>query len=140
MTKLIAIDPGSTTGFVEAETSLVGITLLRVIEIPWERRFALRDLLWNEGSQPVPDKVIIESFRLYAHRAQSQVNNDFPSVRVIGIVEAALHEFGWLDKLVFQPASVRSRVVVASPYREQLRSPHTHDAFQHIRYYYVTHP
>lgn len=133
--KLVAIDPGHTTGYVEAEATDGVLTLTKVLQIPWEERFSLMSLLC---ALPLPDAVIVESFRLYAHKARAQINNDFPSVRVIGIVEAAAYLVDILDRVHFQPASIRTRVQVLPEHQEVDRAgPHARDAYQHLRFFYA---
>lgn len=133
--RIIAIDPGGTTGYVEVEASSDNFTLTKVTEISWSRRFSLKEHLLLG---PPPKAVVVESFRLYASKAEDQINSEFPSVRIIGALEAFLFDLGWIDRLVFQPASIRSRVKILDEHREVRKSPHTHDAYQHARYYFVT--
>lgn len=136
MTTVVAFDPGETTGFVGA-TWLGGknFGITEVTKITWDDRFYhIRDLLKFH----VPDHIIIEDFRLYHHRAQSQIGKDFPSVQVIGAIQSYCYEMGYLDRIVMQPASVRSSVKIADEHLLMVgASPHVQDAYKHLRYFVI---
>ena len=143
--RLIAIDPGQTTGYVEVmfhpETGLWDVTDVR--EITWDCRFDLKPLVADVlvPGHPLlfPSFVVCERFILYPHKAQDQIGSEFPSVRVIGVLEAFLWELGLLEVLRFQNASVRERVkVLPADLSKVGHSPHTIDAYQHIRYFIVS--
>lgn len=133
--KLLIVDPGLTTGIAHGVyTGGRTFDLLAAGEVGWYDRFSLRELI-------LPDiqHIVVESFRLYAHKAEDQINNSFPSVHIIGMVEA----FAWLlninSRIVYQPASVRTGVQVLPEHEaEVIGSAHMHDAYQHLRYYVLT--
>jgi len=145
--RIIGIDPGQTTGYVDALFDLNSGTwqVVDAREIAWDERFILKPLLagalCTAYVQPLlPDFVVTEQFTLYAFKAKDQIGSTFPSVRVIGTLEAYMQEFGILRRLCFQPASVRSRVLTLEEHRRWLvGSVHKHDAYQHLRYFIVTH-
>lgn len=138
--RIVAFDPGKTTGFAEAVVSDDGtIQEVKTYILEWERRFAVYALLYGILKEaPLPDTVVVEAFRLYEHRMKSQVGSDFPSVQVIGIIETYCFEMGILERIVYQPASVLSRVTIPDAFKEQIqKSAHARDAFRHLRYYVV---
>lgn len=146
--RIVGIDPGETTGFVDVRLYNNGNHVVVAKLVTWENRFTLDELIWgmpitkfDDFSPPVPppDAVVVESFRLYAHAAANQINHDFPSVRIIGIVETVLNAAGCLDRLFFQPASIRQSVQIPEEVKETLgSSPHTQDAYCHVRYFVIT--
>jgi hypothetical protein len=134
---ICGIDPGETTGFVlMCLTSTKGdYDVIKAFEIPWGRRFELRNLLHKY----LPDVLVIESFRLYEHKAKDQIGSDFPSVRVIGITEAYMYELDCLKAITYQPAHVTARVQVLARHVGVIgSSEHVKDAYKHLRYYLVT--
>lgn len=146
--RVLGIDPGETTGFIEARFNDDDFQVVRAADVTWDNRFSLMYYLYcgtpEQGPlvEP-PDVVIIESFHLYAHLAPSQIRSDFPSVRIIGMVEAFL--FNWpcqwphiFGGLVLQPASTISLVAILSEHGKMLGSLHMIDAYKHVRYFYVT--
>jgi hypothetical protein len=140
--RIISFDPGEITGFCEAEW-LPGnddFSIVKSSTINWSDRFAgIRDSLLGNSDAQLPSVVIAESFRLYAGKARDQINNSFPSVHVIGIISTYMFEYGILDRLVLQPASVMSRVMLLKEHVPSLlKSEHARDAYRHLRYYIVT--
>jgi hypothetical protein len=146
--RVLGIDPGETTGFVEARFDDDGFHVVRAADVTWENRFSLMYYLYCGTPQqgPLiepPDIVIVESFRLYAHTAHSQIRSDFPSVRVIGMVEAFLYNLpccrpGVFEDIVFQPASSIALVAIEISHRDLVRTVHQSDAYKHVRYFYIT--
>jgi hypothetical protein len=130
---IFAIDPGGTTGIcVGRYEARHAFTIFDAWCVPWSERFDIKTSL----ALHMPDRVVVESFRLYAHAAQDQINSDFPSVRVIGMVEAFLSDLHWLDKLTFQPPSVRQNVEALAEHRNLVnKSAHTYDAYRHLRFF-----
>lgn len=133
---IFAIDPGGSTGIcVGRYDARHEFTIFDAWTVPWAERFGIRESL----SLHMPDRVVVESFRLYAHAAQEQINSDFPSVRVIGMVEAFLHDFHWLDRLTFQPPSVRQNVEALPQHRSLVnKTAHTLDAYRHLRFFVLS--
>jgi hypothetical protein len=143
--RIVAIDPGLTTGYVDLQLSFsdASIRIVRAEEVRWERRFELEKLLFGAEEMPPddwPHVVVVESFRLYAHKAKDQINNDFPSVRVIGTLEAFLNHRQIMNRLVLQPASVTALVAIEPEHARILgASEHMKDAYKHARYYMLHH-
>lgn len=146
--RVLGIDPGETTGFIEARFDDDGFHVVRAADVTWENRYSLMYYLYCGTPQqgPLvgpPDIVIVESFRLYAHTAHSQIRSDFPSVRIIGMVEAFLSMLpcctpGEFENIVFQPASSIALVAIEKDHGMLLGSAHMIDAYKHVRYFYIT--
>jgi len=139
--RYVAFDPGGSTGFCEAIATLSDRTfqVVKSCTIDWSDRFKVGDLLQGTDEAPLPDAVIVESFRLYQHRAKEQIGSDFPSSQVIGMIEMIAWQIGILDKVVYQPASNISRVQVLPEHKPSVAaSEHARDAYRHLRYYILT--
>jgi len=136
VTTVVSFDPGKTTGFVAGEWSggkEIGLTEVTVI--PWNDRFyQTKDLLKFH----VPDYIVVEAFRLYPHRAKSQIGNTFPSSQMIGIIQTYAYEQGILDRVVIQPAGNRSSVKIPDEHLLMVgSSSHIQDAYRHLRYFVI---
>lgn len=142
----IAIDPGLTTGMVCGDTDFYNsrntfsIALAR--EITWSDRFWLRQYI--HYNRDIIDAIIIERFSLFPNpkTMNAQINSEFPSVRIIGLVEAYAEMYGLLNKIVYQNPSDRKSVTI--PVEHQRCLPlngrdHIKDAYRHLRFYYLTH-
>lgn len=137
---VLAVDPGQTTGICCA-TYRGGddgfqFDVMACREIVWVERFALRHYV------PAVDWIVTESFTLYESKKDSQVNSYFPSVRVIGILEALVNEMPGVrldpEDIVFQGASQRKSVKVQEKHLMFVRgSAHKRDAYQHLRYFII---
>lgn len=133
---IVSFDPGKTTGVVVAHwESGRHFDLLLTGVIPWNDRFTqTKDVI----SHYKPEYIVIESFRLYPHKAQSQIGKDFPSAQMIGIIETYAHDHGLLAGVRLQPANVRSSVKVIDDHKRMVgASPHVNDAYRHLRYYII---
>jgi len=141
---VIAFDPGVTTGVCIAtptDVTLEGIQdfTCRCLEVEWEQRFEdltalLKDL------DPATTIIVCESFRLYpeAAKGQAQIRSDFPSVQVIGLIQAFAH-MGGFSPVVFQQPAMRKSVRILKWHVPIVgRSLHQQDAYRHARYYIVT--
>lgn len=143
---VIAFDPGRTTGFCEIRVheTLLGFEIVQTREIAWEDRFSIGSLLGDIVSKINPDSyeleaVVVEAFRLFPHKKDSQVGSDFPSSQVIGIIEAYCHDKGIYEKLVYQPSGNIQRVQVLPEHANfTMGSEHKKDAYRHARYFYLT--
>ncbi len=143
MQRIVAVDPGQTTGWAEGvfNPNTREWDVRDVKEIAWEERFLMRLLLTSsDGPEPLlPSYIICERFILYPYKAKQQIGSEFPSVRVIGTLEAYLEQLGLLSLLTFQNASVRERVQVLPQHAHLVvGSEHKKDAYQHLRYFIVT--
>lgn len=133
--RLLAIDPGVTTGIAAGLWNTVdhSFSLSGGFQLPWEKRFAVRWLVEEA------DIIVIESFRLYRHKATDQVNSDFPSSQVIGMTELAAYMVDKLDKVVKQPASCIQNVQILEADSKKLEGlQHAQDAYRHLRYYVIS--
>ncbi len=136
MTAVISFDPGETTGCVVGYW-LGGkdISITDVALIPWADRFAQTGELLKLYT---PDYIVIEDFRLYHHRAQTQIGNTFPSVQMIGIILTYCFQLGYLDRITKQPASNMKSVKIADEHLLMVgASPHIQDAYKHLRYFVI---
>lgn len=145
MTQVLAIDPGQTTGVVVAELQNYEIaSIVQQYEMGWARRFELIPLVAglcasDGGTPPQCSVIVLEAFRLYPHEHRRQVGSDFPSVRVIGIVEAAAFICGFdLNNLFLLPAGVKNKVAILPQHAPLImRSEHVRDAYKLARYHAV---
>lgn len=130
---ILAIDPGETTGIVVAKrTAPREFVVTRADDVPWEHRWHIPDMIIGAGY----DTVVIEDFRLYHHSRVSQVNSDFPTVRMIGYVEYALHRNGKQAEPVKQPASIMKSVQILEEHKVHFEGlHHARSAYKHLRYY-----
>lgn len=132
----LAIDPGQTTGICIGEvTGKFQFGISQCIEVPWDNRFegvteAIRAIN--------PDFVVMERFRVYAHKAADLVGSENPSSQIIGIVELYLWQRGQLDNLYYQNASERVATKVLPAHAELVKgSDHKRDAYQHFRTFII---
>jgi hypothetical protein len=145
---IVAIDPGSTTGvcIIREQPSVeCGFQVVSVWQIPWEQRTSFFMALFNgtfatdNGKPLLPEIVVIEAFRLRPGRAMEQVGSIFPSVRIIGIIEAFIEISLPKPLMVFQEPSVIGRVEVLPEHKEALSGLiHATAAYMHARYYHLT--
>jgi len=140
MDLVIGIDPGYTTGVCVLSFDADHVTgvVIESRQLVWNDRFELLPLI----VQYLPKKdtltlhVVVEDFRLYGHKAQDQINNSFPSVNVIGVLDLVAH----LNSihLNMQMASMISKVAVLPEHLPYLiKSEHTRDAYKHARYHAI---
>ena len=135
--RIIGIDPGQTTGFVDLLEHDGVLHVLEALEIRWEERFLFKQLLGIMNYVPndlLPEAIIMEAFILRANAAHHQVGNQFPSVRIIGIVEAFAYDLGIRDRIHLQPPALKEFVKIKN---ELPRSAHIKDAYRHARYFVV---
>jgi hypothetical protein len=110
-------------------------------QIPWKTRkedfWALFTGTFRE-ILPVPQYVVIESFRLRPGRAMEQVGSTFPSVEVIGLIEGYQFVTHNYFQIVYQEPGTIARVAML---RENagffVGLPHAMDAYKHARYFSV---
>jgi hypothetical protein len=147
MTTIIGIDPGATTGVCAIVESVDrdDFQVAGVYEIPWQDRLSFFRALFTgaitaiSGDQLLPEIVVIEDFKLAQGHAMDQVGSRFPSVRIIGIVEAFMSLCDPVPMLVFQPPSSMARVEMLPQHAHMFPGLiHAGDAYRHARYYHVT--
>lgn len=160
--RIVAIDPGKTTGICILQTSPRNddFEVGYVGEMSWDDRFAISRALiagmWPQrelgaAARP-PEVVIIERFRLRQGRAYQQAGSDFPSIQVQSIIETFvwLHnhnvEYGYMgatcDKsieIVMQEPVCMAHVQILPDHHHLVAgSEHMKDAYKHARFYFVT--
>jgi hypothetical protein len=141
----IAFDPGERTGV------CVGIyegnKQFRVIESLILTMDQALDDVESLFESYAPQNIIIEAFKLYAHKAQAQTGSTFPSVEVIGYIRAFAARMRMLDRIVIQDASCihtegRDALEVLPEHRPKITRPngmkHAQDAYLHLRYFYIS--
>jgi hypothetical protein len=132
----VSIDPGKTSGVCSGEvTGKFRFTVSQCIEVPWDNRFEGV----TEAIRVVnPDFVVMERFRVYAHKAADLVGSENPSSQVIGIVELYLWQRQQLDILYYQNASERKAAGVLPEHKHLVMgSAHKVDAYQHLRTFII---
>lgn len=145
--EIIAIDPGPTTGFVHFKLNDENDRPFNPItwrEIEWEEHWGF---LYNvqkalEANQKSSNHlvVVVENYRLYAHEVAHQINSDFPSSQIIGVMKyiTAITR----TELVLQMASVMQQFPSSElrkwlPLNTRLpTSLHILDAISHAMYLY----
>lgn len=133
----ISFDPGRTTGYAVGQVVLYRDTGELVLEfqecgeIGWDIRHdaierGVAGVRW----------VVVEAFRLYAHKSKDQINSDFEAVQVIGNIQHAVYVAG-LDPrvIVYQPAAIKTSVEIK--HELGTNSPHAKDAYRHLRYWFI---
>lgn len=133
--RITVIDPGVTTGVCQLRyLGKRDFEIICVVEVKWERRFSLREYIQGVHH------IVIERFALYESKKSDMVNNEFPSVRIIGICEAYMNELDMLDAVTYQPAAVMSNVAVLPQHEYLVKgSEHKKDAYKHGRYFILMH-
>lgn len=136
MATLIAIDPGLTTGIVVGRTDGDRLLVDSAYVIKWDGRF---ECLWRLLSSR-PDHIVMEDFRLFNHKKDSQVGSVFPSVQVIGTVDAFAWSLQLSDRIHIQQPADRIRVAVLPQHESTVRGiTHTVAAYQHLRLFAIVH-
>lgn len=159
---IMGVDPGRTTGVCLIQEQERDFWVVTSWQIPWEQRVTFFVALFSgafadpNGVILLPEIVVIESFRLRPGRAMEQIGSEFPSVRVIGIVETLAEIVPQLialqtlipamtakmvkkPLLVYQEPSIISRVEILPEHKEELSGLiHAQDAYRHARYYHLT--
>jgi hypothetical protein len=131
--KIIAIDPGKTSGYAFSDTENGKCAVGQSASIAE---------LYVVLDEYVPDIVIVEAYKIYPNRAMQQAFSTVPSAEVIGAVR------GWCYQhkcdIVLQDAAVRK--VVPNEFFETTKFngllkglPHARDAALHLTYYILKH-
>lgn len=131
-------DPGLTTGYCVVQVAHdlpAGFVVLESGVVKWSTRvLGVRALLRKYR----PNLTVVEEFKLYKHKAQDQIGSDFPSVRVIGIIETYMVEFE-LGAPAFQGAALIAGAPPVRILEEHVsllhNSEHARDAYKHARYF-----
>lgn len=144
MKRILAFDPGLTTGYVDVVWENTQTTDFRVLEardIEW----AITPLIVHRCiTTLLPDIVLYERFTLFPHLAQQQIGSDFPSSQVIGMIIlscqlCALTPIGYKPILISQPASIQARASIRGSHQKALTGlHHAKSAYLHVLYYITT--
>lgn len=142
---ILGVDPGQTTGVCMIRTTDENINNFDVLlaeQVLWNNRHAdfwALLVTMNERIVPVPDIVVIENFRLRPGRAMEQVGSTFPSVNVIGLIEAFQYVAPISFELAYQEPAIIGRVQILPEHQELfVGKQHAADAYRHARYYSIT--
>lgn len=126
--KILAIDPGETTGIVLMDTNNLGSLQGATVHL-WNRI----DLIMQEMG---PDVVVMEAWRLYPHMAKIMIGNEFLPVQVIGVVRY-LAETGHIP--VVQQTAAQAKDIRPSEIPASISDPHLRDAWRHAEVYRRAH-
>jgi len=146
---ILAFDPGGTTGWAEIYDNLADTVSTRAnLLVP--RSVPLFGYVGNVGEIPLwrglgdlirgfcPQVVVYETFRIYAHKAQSLQYDDLPASRVIGVLEFLCDSMD--IPVVGQSAShMKNHRVRRVLDRKDFASDHVYDAACHGLIYMSTH-
>lgn len=143
MSYVIGIDPGMRTGLVilsNVDYQTATYELAANYTIEWEDRYRLRDIL--ASCVPYLGYIVMENFRLYENRAKDQINNEFPSVKIIERVTVYCEQLECVEKIRLQMASTiyRAKGIKWPIPREHWllldhKYDHEQDAYHHARYF-----
>lgn len=120
--RTLGLDPGETTGYGLFEDS--DLMAHGIINLPLTN-------IWSLLNALSPTKIVMESFRLYPHRAEHKIFSSFPEIEVIGVVRlwCLLNSV----ELQEQSASIGKR---GNDYLEALgitvSNKHARDAVSHV--------
>lgn len=138
MARLIAFDPGRTTGCVvvssiDYPSCTYEITGYKAIE--WAKRSAIFELLKRYDAMGDLDAIVVEDFRLYPDKALAQSYDEFPSSKVIERILVYAELLGIAHKIVMQMPSLRHNVKLPAAEHSAIRNKHCIAAMLHARYY-----
>jgi len=126
----LAIDPGHTSGWATFNNE-GGVTGAGQIKGMPEMHAFLSKLT------PPPKVVIIENFRLFAHKAAQQSGSSLETVQVIGLIKSMC--YGWQAEVVEQAPSIKPIAEKWSGIKPKGSHDKSHkvDAYNHGIYYLV---
>lgn len=110
--RILAVDPGETTGFVRAE--VVGDTCMDVGDLIKENSIRFnkagtlsgkRELVANIGLFSNLNVCVVEKYVIYPNRAMQHIGDDLYTARMIGQIEWLAYVGSSIDEVVFQAAS-----------------------------------
>lgn len=132
--RMLAIDPGHTVGwayFEEGELANFG-----QIEIGIDGDKIIADGLWRMLEWYMPERVIVENYRVYPHKAQSHSWNALITPRLIGYIESIC---ACLDIQYQLPMASSKQFCTNEKLKGwgyyQVGSPHANDAIRHGCYW-----
>lgn len=136
---LLAFDPGETTGccvFKDGKPS-------EFMQLPSVNK-KTREYEWSIIEEFIdkvnPDAVIIENYRIYAHKLEQHSSSDVPTLQLIGVIKYMLHKRNIPYKL--QMAQQAKGFVTDAKLKEwgmwDIGHKHARDACRHCVYYLVS--
>jgi hypothetical protein len=149
--KIIALDPGETTGYAiadwdgeseQAELAICG-QVTGLVEFGRWLDIALMHGCYRLSSGETETVVIYETFRLYPHKAQALIANEMIASQVIGVIKFLCAEHPMIDDPVKQSAS-QAKGLLAHDWEQYLvssylaRTDHQRDACVHVVYYMLS--
>jgi len=141
MIQLFAFDPGQTTGYCVMQINVPNRTfeVVRCDEIEWDVR--LENTMDVMAAARPQDLIVIESFRLFPHKANAQVGSIFPSVRMIGIIETMAYYANINSARIRyqEPGDIAKVAVMEEDLHWVKGSPHKGDAYRHARLFFLKH-
>ena len=136
---LLALDPGETTGccvFIDGNVSEFR-QLSTVNKKTRDYEWGIIEDFIDEIS---PDAVIIENYRIYAHKLEQHSSSDVPTLQLIGAIKYMLHKRNIPYKL--QMAQQAKGFVTDDKLKEwgmwDVGHKHARDACRHCVYYLVS--
>ncbi|NIW13752.1 MAG: hypothetical protein GWN31_07450 [Candidatus Thorarchaeota archaeon] len=130
--KILAFDPGGTTGVVLLDT-----TSPKIFNAPLTFPQELYQFLGDSVVPGCVDHIVIEQFRLYSYKAQSKSWSDFPEIRAQGAIEYAAYQAGIVYTL--QPPSTAKQAIQDGLLKEygfyKGYAAHERDALRHALTY-----
>lgn len=132
-TRILALDPGETTGWaVFEDQSLVACGQLKVGDL---------NTLFAVVRESRANVVVIESYRVYEHRAQQHIGSEVVTIQYIGILKLAAEQLHL--PIVMQAAWQGKQFQTDEKLREwglyQVAHKHANDAIRHGCYFYLFH-
>jgi hypothetical protein len=132
-----AFDPGESTGFAILEVKVEEPRILHVIDTDVFTTY--KD--FNEWPLVQrPKIVVIEAFRLYAFKAQSQIGSYFPAAEKAGIIKylCFLHGLSWVEQMASckYPFANLKTIKDVIPDFEAPKTEHEIDAIRHGLYWW----
>lgn len=142
---LVSIDPGGTTGFCALMfpggiVNPDAYTVHTALEVTFNNRFWYASFFAKHQDQI--GVIVLERFKLFGRQStmNAQINSEFPSVRIIGIVEAYAQIYGLFKYIEFQEPNDRKSAQIPKEHWAAIGpSDHVKDAYRHARYYTLTH-
>ncbi len=130
---VLSLDPGDTTGWAVFNTETNKLIKYGATKFT---PLALFDLL----NLYEPEQIVYERFSLYAHKAESQINSEFYTVQLIGVIKL------YCELMHITPI-VQSAAVGKSIWSDQMLkkfnyhsdSKHSRDATRHVLTYLKIH-
>ena len=133
-----AFDPGETTGYAILE--VVSPRVLKTVRTCCLVEHEEFSSLTNEFDYRLPVIVVIEAFRLYAHKAESQIGSYFPAAEKAGVIKFICWMTGvkWIEQMAsckFPFANLKT-IKEVIPDFEKPKTEHEIDAIRHGLYWW----